>query len=103
MLESMLYGQRAQQETSGVYQIIDLRGLSAVALYTGPIGGNGSGFGFGTAPFSVQRELGGSAPLQERFRAGKHEKFGLEHLNLEYFVPGIKKPLINIHIPMNDD
>jgi len=61
MLESMLYGQRTQQETQKVYQLVDLRGLSAVALYTGPIGGfdfPASGF-----QFRFHEKLGGSAPI----------------------------------------
>ena len=38
----------------------------------------------------------------ERYRAGKHEKFGEDHLNLEYMSPVTKKPLINLHIDMRD-
>ncbi len=39
----------------------------------------------------------------ERYRAGEHEKSGKDHVNLEYFSPVRKKPLINIHIDMKDD
>ncbi len=39
----------------------------------------------------------------ERYRAGKHEKSGEDHVNLEYLSPVTKKPLINIHIDMKDD
>jgi len=36
MLEAMLGGQRVQRESQRVYQIVDLRGLGAIALYTAP-------------------------------------------------------------------
>ncbi len=109
MLEQMLYQPRAVQQTSDrVYQLVDLSGLGALTLYSsgilpGPIGSAGSGFSSGPAPFSIQRPVFDSGVLQERFRAGSHEDYGNDHLNLEYTIPGIKHPLVNIHIPMNDD
>jgi len=38
----------------------------------------------------------------ERYRAGEHEKYGEDHVNLEYLSPVTGKPLINIHIDMKD-
>ena len=39
----------------------------------------------------------------ERYKAGKHEKSGEDHVNLEYLSPITKKNLINLHIDMKDD
>ncbi len=38
----------------------------------------------------------------ERYRAGEHEDYGKDHLNLEYLSPITGKSLINIHIDMKD-
>jgi len=61
---------------------------------------------FGIGP-GIAREV---ESFLERYRAGKHEKSGEDHVNLEYFSPidilgpnKKKKPLLNTHIDMKDD
>jgi len=81
----------------------DLERLSGIALYTGDSGSSGNGFvpasNFGIGP-GIAKE---SEAFIERYRAGKHENFGEDHVNLEYISPVTKKTLINIHIGMKDD
>jgi len=102
-LEQVLYSP-AQVGQIQVYRPKSLESLSAISLYTGDIGSGGSGFssasGYGLGP-GIAREDGSG--MIERYRAGKHEKDGEDHVNLEYYVPGISKPLINLHIDMKDD
>ena len=53
---------------------------------------------FGIGPGIAKETFG----FIERYRAGKHEKFGEDHINLEYISPITLKPLINVHIDMGD-
>ena len=101
MLEQMLISPRYEPRQQVLYTSRDLESTGLISLYTNPIGSIGSGFTPGQAPCSIQRNIGSG--LLERYRAGKHEDYGLNHINLEYYVPGIKKPLVNIHIKTTDD
>jgi len=94
----------AQEERQQTYFVVgDLDGLSASALYTGDSGSSGSGFvtasSFGIGP-GIAKESEG---FIERYRAGEHENYGKDHVNLEYISPVTLKPLINIHIDMKDE
>ncbi|MBU3941706.1 MAG: hypothetical protein KKF74_02225 [Nanoarchaeota archaeon] len=53
---------------------------------------------FGIGPGIAKESFG----FVERYRAGKHENFGKDHLNLDYISPVSKKILENIHIDMQD-
>ncbi|MFH1310921.1 MAG: hypothetical protein ABIH65_00765 [Nanoarchaeota archaeon] len=65
--------------------------------------GSGGGFvpasNFGIGP-GIAKVVEG---FIERYRAGEHEKFGKDHVNLEYISPVTKKSLINIHIDVKDE
>ena len=103
-LEQRLYKPiQESNEDLRVYQVGDLESLSASALYYGAVGsGGGSGFNsassFGLGP-GIAKESEG---FIERYRAGEHEDYGKDHVNLEYISPVTLKPLINIHIDMKD-
>ena len=97
-----MYRPMVSQERQTTYFVVgDLESLSASTLYTGePCGPRftpASNFGIGPG---IARKSEG---FIERYRAGKHEDYGKDHINLEYVSPITKKPLINIHINMKDD
>ena len=114
-LEQRMYGSvQESEENLRIYSVGDLESLSASALYigSGPIKPLGSGplrpigsisdfkpsSTFGVGPGIAKDTLG----FLERYRAGEHEDFGKDHVNLEYLSPVTLKPLINIHINMKD-
>jgi hypothetical protein len=84
-----------------VYRTVNLEDLSATALYTGaPCGGGfrpASSLNLGPG---IARRMPEAGDMIERIR--KDNDFP-SHLNYEYLVPGVKKPLANIHIPLGDD
>ena len=109
-LENMMemYQPKVSMERQQTYFVVgDLENLSAGALYGygngGNSGGNGSGFvpasSFGLGPGIAKETESG---FIERYRAGKHEDFGKDHVNLEYISPVTLKTLINLHIDMKD-
>jgi len=76
----------------------------------GPSGGGPKPASIGTfSEFRLSKDfnkgpgiLKESLSFLERYRAGEHEKYGEDHVNLEYLSPVTGKPLINIHIDMKD-
>ena len=102
-LENLAYETRnVQAQRQQVYFVVeDLEILSASALYTGePFGNRG---GFGSMPSigpGIARIMPEAGNLIERIRKDTDLP---SHLNYEYLVPGIKKPLVNIHIPLDDN
>ena len=93
-LENLAYEARSvQAQRQQVYFVVgDLESLSASALYTGePCGSHG---GFGPMPSigpGIARIMPEAGNMIERVRKDKDLP---PHLNYEYLVPGIKKPLI---------
>ena len=89
------------------------------ACERGPSGGGSKPASIGTfSGFKPASDLGlgpgivkEAEEFLERYRAGKHEKFGEDHVNLEYLVPGKKTKsgkqkwidLANIHIPLDNE
>ena len=88
-----------------MYQTIDVYTAGTTALYTpppkpfepmiGPIGGPGSPGGILHRPDYLEGGL-------ERYRQPEWDPVHGNHMNYETLIPGIKKPIINIHIPMDD-
>jgi hypothetical protein len=130
MLEQIAYQIPRREQRQTVYHVGDLEGLSSTALYTPKPGDDMGGlpmFGSGNMglDFTTGRSLKpignvsefkpasnfGLGPgiakesegFLERYRAGEHEDFGKDHLNLEYINPITKKPLINLHIDMKEE
>jgi len=68
-----------------------------------PLGSSGSGFKkaseYGLGP-GIAKE---TEKFIERYRAGKHENYGMDHVNLDILSPVTKKPLLNLHINFNDE
>jgi len=137
MLEQIAYeSKRVSEQRQRVYQVGDLEQLSATELYTGHLPKFGPG-GFGLPKFTPKplpdlpmfptKPIGSVSDFKlassfglgpgiakesfnflERYRAGKHEKYGEDHLNLEIYSPidilGKKKridPLLNLHIDID--
>ena len=77
-----------------------------------PIGGLGSGFGVlkdaEGKSYGIGREREYSlseeeiARMFERIRKPETDPTHGNHVNYEEIVPGVKKPLVNIHIPLGD-
>ena len=85
MLEQILYQPRVQQEPQRVYQIVNLRGLSAFELYnSGPV----SGFTFPSSGFQFRFHERGSGPIT----GGKISTFDRK----------LEIPLNNYQIAMGD-
>jgi hypothetical protein len=61
MLELMLDQDNSRPEQARVYQLVDLRRLGSVSLYTGPIGG--FDFPMSGFQFRFHERAGGSAPI----------------------------------------
>ena len=60
-----------------------------------------SDFGLGPGVARIMPEAGN---MTERIRApGYGDRDDTDHLNYEYKVPGIKKPLFNLHLPLFGD
>ncbi len=116
-LEQRMYESIQESENLRVYQVGDLESLSASALYSpgpsGPIKPLGSGplrpigsisgfepaINFGLGPGIVQQNLG----FLERYRAGKHEDYGKDHVNLDIISPITGIHLLDLHLDMKDD
>jgi len=102
-LEQVLYSP-AQIGQIQVYKPKSLETLSVVSLYTGNIdrGAFAPSSSYGLGP-GIAREIDvGETKIVERFRAGKHEDYGKDHVNLEYYLGGLSKPLFNTHINLKD-
>lgn len=91
-----------------MYQTIDTYTSGTTQLYSfdppkplgplptiGPIGGPGSPGGILQKPDYLEGGL-------ERYRQPEWDPKNGNHMNYETLIPGIKKPIINIHIPMDD-
>ncbi|MFT4309275.1 MAG: hypothetical protein ACMXYL_02195 [Candidatus Woesearchaeota archaeon] len=97
----------AEMDSTRLYPSIDLYAIGTTHFYTGdpqnpngpgiaPIGGPGSPSGVVDTP----DYLGGGT---ERFRRPEYDSVHGDHMNYEQTIPGIKRPIINIHIPMDRD
>ena len=104
MLENTFVPNIAQER---MYQTIDMYASGTTALYTpppkplgplptiGPIGGPGSPSGILQKPDYLEGGI-------ERYRRPEWDPKNGNHMNYETLIPGIKKPIINIHIPLDD-
>ncbi|OGJ21218.1 hypothetical protein A3K73_06245 [Candidatus Pacearchaeota archaeon RBG_13_36_9] len=87
-----------------IYIVQDLESLSAAALYSGD---SSSGFvpasSLNLGP-GLARKMPEAGNMIERIRApGAGDSEDADHINYEYLVPGVKKPLANIHIQLDTD
>lgn len=93
-------------QESGAYNTLEIYTSGLTHMYTGPmrpfdptigpIGGPGSPGGVLHKPDYLN---GGT----ERFRQPEWDHLHDNHMNYETLIPGVKKPITNIHIPMDDD
>lgn len=106
-LEQMLSSVPRMGQEDRAYQTLDVYTSGLSRMYTGPmgppggigpIGGPGSPGGFIDRPDYLNDGF-------ERYRRPEWDPKNGNHMNYETIIPGINnnRPIINIHIPMDDE